>query len=139
MRHNRTVVLRQKIASVLLLASLTLVPELAWAGAHFVEHHHGIDSADSRHEHLDLAVLVEALLHGHHHPGEVPDHDHPVLLFSSSVRPQAFRGLASPIPAAPQAATIVPHALARASAVPSRARSSGPSPPLLLLLCTLLI
>ena len=141
MRHYPPVHHRRGALSALLLLLLTVatVPELVWAQAHLLEHdghHHEAEAAGQAKVHW--LQLVEIVVHGHHHPEGTPEHDHR-LLPSPPVRQEAPRhveqlgvrlagipaGEPSPVPASAQTQPA--------------ARLAGASPPLVHLLCVLLI
>lgn len=119
---------RKMLAALLLLAAVT-APELVWAGAHALDHHrHGHDADIDR-------KLAEVLIHGHEHQEGTPDHEHSVLP-SPPVRQDA-----------PASAPVAEAASLESPACGISGTASGwqpsgldgPSPPLLHLLCTLLI
>ena len=129
MGNNPRVPLRKLLAVASLLVAPVVLPELAWAGMHLVHHDH--DAGRAR--------LALGLVHGHEHPEDTLDHQHH-LLTAPSVRTQAPRDHCFPAAVArtePGGGEILP----RWSRVLDAwgARLSGPSPPRLHLLCTLLI
>lgn len=128
---------RQKLAAAFLIFALTLAP--AWAASQLLAHHHdGAEAEGATHGPRTHTELAEALIHGHPHPASVPDHEHHFLP-SSPVGPQPLRTFGAPASALPQAPALEPMLLAPTSALARAQRLAGPSPPLLLLLCTLLI
>ncbi len=135
--HNASVRPRTQVAAGLLLATLTLAPELAWAGVHSLQRHHHL--APAGHDHADPAVdLALSLVHGHRHRDGTPEHVHH-LLPSAPARPEPVRsldvarGAARPVPAAPG---LLP---AGAAHLPLATPVVRAGPPLLHLLGALLI
>ena len=124
--QNAGVRARKSLAAAFLLLIAAMGPGLAWAGAHV--HHHG-------HEAESAGDLAEVLVHGHEHPEGTPEHEHSVLP-SPPIRQDA--------PASAPVAEAVPLE-SPACEISGTAsgwqppRLAGPSPPLLHLLCTLLI
>lgn len=109
-----------------------MAPELVWAGAHSLDHRgHGIEANSDRH-------LAEVLVHGHEHQEGTPDHEHS-LLPAPAIRLDAVKGaevaevafLKNPAGQAPL--------LSGNFSAWSIPRLDGPSPPILQLLCALLI
>lgn len=130
---------RPKLAAAFLLFALTLAPGLGWAAGRLLAHHHdGAEGEAATHGPRALTELAEVLIHGHQHPEGVPDHEHH-LLPSPPAGPQPLRIFGALTSALSQAAKFEPALLARAPALAPVPRLAGPSPPLLLLLCTLLI
>jgi hypothetical protein len=124
---------RKTLTAALLLLAIAMVPELVWAGTHWLDHHgHGVEADSARNLTQDLA---EVLVHGHDHPEGTPDHEHNVLL-SPSIRQDA--------PASPPVSEAAPLE-SPACEISGTAsgwqppRLAGPSPPRLHLFCTLLI
>ena len=119
---------RKMLAALLLLATV-MAPELVRAGAHALDHHrHGHD-ADSDRE------LAEVLVHGHEHQEGTPDHEH-------SVRPSPpiRQDVPASVPVSEAAPLESPACEISGTASGWQPpRLDGPSPPLLHLLCTLLI
>ncbi|MFP5286186.1 MAG: hypothetical protein ACLGI9_10655 [Thermoanaerobaculia bacterium] len=130
MRNNPRVLLRRPLAAALLLATVAAMPLWLWLGAHALEHH--------GHAGEHAAGLAMALVHGHEHEDGVPDHEHR-LLPAPSLRPDPPRELQT----AALASLEMPGAerLTLSGLLPGSSRTalSGPSPPRLHLLCTLLI
>lgn len=134
-RRNR------QLATALLLMAASIAPELLWAGAHAVEHHHEAEAAG--HDALRCPAAsraADALLHGHGHPDGVPEHEHRLL----SSPP--FRHDPQSIARAGPAAALSVFASGPPSVMPGPSRSLRPAeppgsspPPRLELLCTLLI
>lgn len=119
---------RKMLAALLLLATV-IAPEVVWAGAHVLDHHGHGHHADSDRE------LAEVLVHGHEHPEGTPEHEHSVLP-SPPIRQDA------PASAPVSEAALLESPAREISGTSSGwqpPRLAGPSPPLLHLLCTLLI
>ena len=110
---------RKTLAALLLLLATGMVPELAWA-VHGLHHHD-----DHGHE----AELAEVLAHGHEHPEGTPEHEH-------SARQDPPKSAQAPAAALLEVRT---GEVRGTSPGWQPARLAGPSPPLLHLLCTLLI
>lgn len=120
---------RKTLATALLLLATAMAPEVVWAGAHVLEHHGHGHHADGDRE------LAEVLVHGHEHPEGTPDHEHSVLP-SPAIR-QDGPASAPVSEAAPLERPAC--ALSGTASGWQPPRLAGPSPPLLHLLCTLLI
>jgi hypothetical protein len=135
MGHNPRVPFRKPLAAALLLLAVAAMPLWLWLGAHALEHGHAETAAGHG---TEWAGLAKALVHGHHHPEESPDHEHH-LLPSPPLRPDPPQDLQAPSMAF-QPAPDPGHVLL-SSANPWRGeiRLSGSSPPRLHLLCVLLI
>lgn len=133
------VAFRRQTAAGFVLFALTMAPELLWLAAHALEHHgHELEAGLAHREPAGLGELAEILVHGHHHPQDVPDHHHDSLV-SSAAR---FEGPRSRV------AVEVAWAEPAMGSLPLRSRSSSvwlvprlaaESPPRLQSLCTLLI
>jgi hypothetical protein len=128
-----------RLAILFLLLASFAAPGLVWAGVHGLEHHHEEEAAEREHaaSHCrEAAPAVGALLHGHAHPEGVPEHGHE-LVSAPSLRLDPRPG----VPPAGQPAAIVLAARAPGSERPVRPVSppGASPPPLLHLLCTLLI
>lgn len=124
---------RKSLAAALLLLTVAALP-LLWLGAHALEHHGHAEEATGS-EWPDLARI---LTHGHEHAEGTPDHEH-YLLTSPSLRPDPLRDLQVPAVTslkAPETERLLP-----SSTRPWQGgiRLSGSAPPLLDLLCVLLI
>jgi hypothetical protein len=125
----RAVRARKRLIAALLLLAIAMVPELVWAGTHWLDHHgHGVEADHAR-------ELAEVLVHGHEHPEGTPDHEHSVLP-SPSIRQDA--PASAPVSeAAPLESPAC--ALSGTASGWQPPRLAGPSSPRLHLLCTLLI
>jgi hypothetical protein len=131
-RHNPGVMLHRLLAAALLVLAFGAVPELLWLGAHSVGHH-------EHHEHsADRPELAKALFHGHEHAKGEPEHEHhPVP--SSPVRHDPPQEAGVPDIASSAVAEPARPQLASTASWQETVWPSGSSPPLLHLLCTLLI
>ncbi|HKV06729.1 MAG TPA: hypothetical protein VJ725_01240 [Thermoanaerobaculia bacterium] len=117
----------------LLVLAAWVAPGLPWLAAHaFLHHHH----TEAEHEAVEEAA-VQALLHGHAHPQEVPHHDHELVKVDPArhdstpeLRAAAPATLSDPLPAPRTASSWRSH--------PSDLPGADP-PPRLHLLCVLLI
>lgn len=117
---------RKTLAAALLLLASAMGPGLAWTGAHV--HHHGQEAESAR-------ELAEILVHGHEHQEGTPEHEH-------SVRPAPPVRQDAPASAPASEVALLESAADAVSGTPSGwqpPRLAGPGPPLLHLLCTLLI
>jgi hypothetical protein len=126
--HNASVRVRKALAAALLLIAAAMGPGLVWAGAHV--HHHD-------HEAESVRDLAEVLVHGHEHQEGTPDHEHSVLP-SPAVRQDA-PGSAQVPEVVLETRTGETSSLSMSSTAWQLPRLDGPSPPILHLLCTLLI
>lgn len=115
---------RKMLAALLLLATV-MAPGLVWAGAHVHHHDHEADSARE---------LAEILVHGHEHPEGTPEHEHSILP-SPPIRQDA--PASAPVAEVPLESPACEISGTASGWQPPRL--AGPSPPLLHLLCTLLI
>jgi hypothetical protein len=119
--------------AALLLLAIAMVPELVWAGTHWLDHsRHGHEADSARNLTRNLA---EVLVHGHEHSEGTPDHEHSVLL-SPAIRQDA------PASAPVSEAAPLESPACEISGTASGwqpPRLAGPSPPRFHLLCTLLI
>jgi len=120
---------RKILAAALLLLAAAMGPGLAWAGAHV---HHDDHEADSARD------LAEVLVHGHEHQERTPDHEHS-LLPSPAVRQDGPRNAEVSGVAPLEAGMGETLSLSGTSSAWQLPRIAGPSPPILHLLCTLLI
>lgn len=112
------------------------MPQWLSLGAHALEDHgHAHEAAGHG---AEWSGLAKALVHGHHHPEEVPGHEHH-LLPSTPLRPDPPRDLQAPAIASRPAQDPERVLLSSASQWRGETRLSGSSPPRLHLLCTLLI
>ncbi len=126
--HNARVRVRKTLAAVCLLLAAAMGPGLAWAGAHVHHDHHEADS---------VRDLAEVLVHGHEHQQGTPEHEHS-LLPSPAIRQDA-PGSAQVSGVTLEDRTGETRSLSAASPAWQLPRIDGPSPPILHLLCTLLI
>jgi len=135
--NNTGVPARKTLAAVLLLIT-AMVPELVWATAHLLEHDgHSHEAEESRHGTTHWSALAEILVHGHQHREGTSEHEHR-LLPSPSIRQEAPRHVQAPAIIASAILQGEPSLLASNS--PARPPlPAGSSPPLLHLLCVLLI
>lgn len=101
-----------------------MAPGLAWAGAHSHDHEHG-----------SARELASILVHGHEHQEGTPDHEHS-LLPSPANRQDAPRSVWHTGVALLSGETCP---LSGTSSAWQPPRLAGPGPPILHLLCTLLI
>lgn len=129
MVQNPSVPGRRTLTAAFLLLTALSVPALAWVGAHLLQHHE---------HHDETAELAEILVHGHRHQDGVPDHEHE-LVPAAPVRPEAPRDLQAPAAAALETPENGSLPLAGARPWRGRIRPPGSGPPLLQLLCVLLI
>jgi hypothetical protein len=126
----RAVRVRKMFAAAFLLLSAVMAPGLVLAGAHSHDDGHSHEGDSAR----DLA---EVLVHGHEHQKGTPDHEHS-LLPPPAVRQDA-PGSAQVPGVILEAGTGETRSLSAASPAWQLPRIDGPSPPILHLLCTLLI
>lgn len=108
--HNAGVRVRKTLAAALMLLAIAMAPGFAWVGQH----------------------LAEVLVHGHEHHEGTPDHEH-------SLRLDAPRGAQAPAAVLLEVRTDQAGSLPGTSFAWQPPRPAGPSPPILQLLCTLLI
>lgn len=145
LRHTPGVPLRKPIALVLLAFAAAMVPEVLWLGAHVLadHHHHHATGATETHDQTHetrCAEVAAAIAHGHGHGEGVPEHEHDLVLPPALRHDSRFEILRAPAVtdlAPPVAAPPSPAARESFGARPSGLTGSGP--PLLALLCTLLI
>ena len=120
---------RKTLAAAFLLLAAAMGPGLVWAGAHVHHHDHEADNTPD---------LAEVLVHGHEHQEGTPDHEHS-LLPSPAVRHDAPRNAEVSGVAPLEAGTGDTLSLSGTSSSWQLPRIASPSPPILHLLCTLLI
>ncbi|HEX6903852.1 MAG TPA: hypothetical protein VF789_29345 [Thermoanaerobaculia bacterium] len=123
---------RKRLFAVLLVLAFSAAPELLWLGAHALAHHEHAAG-----HHTEWPELAKILTHGHQHAEGEPDHEHN-LVPSSPLRqapPRDVQALAVASPVHLQASPL----LSRSFPSFTRIEPSGASPPLLDLLCVLLI
>lgn len=113
--HNADVP-RKTLAAAFLLLATAMAPGFAWVGAH----------------------LAEVLVHGHEHQEGTPDHQHN-LLPSPAIRQDAPRSAQPPAAALLETWPGEIRPLSGTFSSWKPAGPAGPSPPILHLLCTLLI
>jgi hypothetical protein len=130
------VVLRKRLAAVLVLLTLAAMPQWLGLGAHALAHHeHDGEAAGHGPE---WSGLAESLVHGHQHAEGVPEHEHR-LLPSPTFRPDPPQDPDTPVLASLEPAAADPLPPAGSASEPPGACLSGSGPPRLHLLCTLLI
>jgi len=122
---------RKTLAAAFLLLAAAMGAGLVWAGAHCHHYGHGHEAGSTR----DFA---EVLVHGHEHQEGTPDHEHS-LLPSPAVRQDAPRNAEVSGVAPLEAGTGDNLSLSGTSSAWQLPRIAGPSPPILHLLCALLI
>jgi hypothetical protein len=138
-RHNPPVLLRKPLAIASLLLAIAVLP-LLWLGAHAFDHH----AHHEHHEHpeAEWTEAAEILVHGHGHAEGTPEHEHH-LQKSPLLRQLAPPDLQEPaqVPAVAAPGSPGMERSLRSGARPGEGgiRLSGPAPPLLDLLCVLLI
>jgi hypothetical protein len=128
----RAVRVRKMFAVAFLLLAAALAPGLVLMEAHFHDHGHGYG-----HEADSTRNLAEILVHGHEHQEGTPDHEHS-LVPSPAVRQDA-PGSVQVAGVILEARTSETRSLSAASLTWQLPRIDGPSPPILHLLCILLI
>jgi len=137
-RHNPPVADWKKLATAFLLLAVATMPTAVWAGTRLLQQHgYGCEAEHARHD-PGLIELAEILVHGHQHREGTPDHQHN-LLPSPPIRQEAPRCLqVSGVVSSDAPTEEAPLFSGTASAwqLPWRA---GSSPPILHLLCSLLI
>lgn len=129
--------LRKPLAAALLLLAAAALPQLFGLGVHALRHHgHGKGATGYG---AEWSHLARAVVHGHEHGEEIPDHEHH-LLPSPPLRLDVLRDLQVPSSFAFLEAPDTGHRLL-SGVHPLREKKglSGPSPPILHLVCTLLI
>lgn len=137
-RHNRPVPLRKPLAVASLFLLIAALPLLWLGAAHALEPHEPHEPHD--HHEAEWSEAAEILVHGHGHAEGTPEHEHH-LQPSPSLRQLPPRDLPAPAPAIASLEAAETERAPRSDARPgqNRIRLSGPAPPLLDLLCVLLI
>jgi hypothetical protein len=107
-----------------------VLPHLLWLAPHVLEPHEHAEEHWFEH--------AQALIHGHEHGEDVPDHEHHILP-SPVYRPDPPQDLQAPAIASLKAPEAENVPLSSARWWRDRTGSSSLSPPRLHLLCTLLI
>lgn len=132
---------RARLFVLLLLVASFAAPELVWAGVHALEHHgeHGAPDDHTAPPGPEAAAALGALLHGHAHPDNVPGHDHEVTNAPPlRLDPRSPAVQAGALAASGAALAALPAEKAARAVRPAAPAGASP-PPLLHLLCTLLI
>ncbi|MGD2114290.1 MAG: hypothetical protein PVG07_04500 [Acidobacteriota bacterium] len=89
MRRLRPVIVLALVASFAAPGAMALELHRSSGHHHAGDRLHGAAPGDGAEL---VAELVRAVLHGHHHPGSEPDHEHPAVESTSPVLPLLRRG-----------------------------------------------